>query len=248
MPARTRVDQPDDRRDSKPGKGVAGLLAIAPMFCVASLYAGTIDTSGQAPYEQCGYCHEYDGNTHVANFPRLAGQWPGYLRKQLEDFRARRRVDAHMNPTAELLSDQDIAAVASYFSVQTPQALALSSQPVKEMQQAERLFRQGDGQRGLVACIQCHGGQGEGIAGLAPAIAGQQPDYLESQLQAFKAGRRRNDAQQVMRRIASLLKDGDIRLLTDYLARMEPQKALPENGMQAQDELEQLGRAKTSLF
>ena len=81
------------------------------------IVADTIDTSGQAPYEQCGYCHEYDGNSKMPMYPRLAGQQAAYIVKQLQDFRAGRRM-GQMQATAELLSDEDIQEVADYFSQQ----------------------------------------------------------------------------------------------------------------------------------
>lgn len=188
--------------------------------------ADTIDNSGQAPYEQCGYCHEYDGNTVMADFPRLAGQWPAYLKKQLHDFRARRRISAQMNPTAELLSERDIDAVAEYFSAQTPRRLNLAAQSEADRRHAQQLFDHGDANRGVPACMQCHGDQGQGSAQpLVPNIAGQQPDYLQRQLSAFKSGERSNDVGAQMRRVTAQLSDKEIIQLTGYLARMQPGKA-----------------------
>ena len=79
--------------------------------------AGTIDTSEQAPYEQCGYCHEYDGNSIMPDYPKLAGQQKEYLIKQLMDFKNGKRKGL-MQATAELLTKEDINVVASYFSQQ----------------------------------------------------------------------------------------------------------------------------------
>ena len=75
--------------------------------------ADTIDTSGQAPYESCGYCHEYDGNSVMAGYPKLAAQTEQYLVKQLQDFKSGKRQSV-MQATAELLSAEDIQVVASY--------------------------------------------------------------------------------------------------------------------------------------
>jgi cytochrome c553 len=61
---------------------------------------------------------------HLANFagqseiPRLAGQWPQYLKKQLEDFKARRRTDGNgaMTNVAGALSDTDIENLSQYIA------------------------------------------------------------------------------------------------------------------------------------
>ena len=198
------------------------------------LRADTIDNSSQEPYEQCGYCHEYDGNTVMADFPRLAGQWPAYLRKQLHDFRAKRRISSHMNPTAELLSDEDIESVVTYFNSQLPRTKQLPAQNENDAQHARRLFTHGDTQRSLPACIECHGDQGQGRAQpLAPNIAGQQPDYLQRQLNSFRAGDRRNDPDARMRNVAALLTDHEIVILKDFLARMQPVKAPAQSAVGA---------------
>jgi cytochrome c553 len=47
-------------------------------------------------------------------FPRLAGQHPDYLAKQLTDFKSGARKAGHMNAIAKSLSDEDIKALAEY--------------------------------------------------------------------------------------------------------------------------------------
>jgi cytochrome c553 len=179
--------------------------------------AGTIDTTGQEPYERCGYCHELDGNPRMEEFPRLAGQSSDYLAKQLRDFRAGRR-SGTMQATAELLSDDDIAAVARYFNEQAPRAAhRTESPPPADRRAAERLHREGDGARGIPACRGCHGPDGAGSSS-GPRLAMQHAAYLEAQLLAFKRGRRTNDAGGTMRAIASAATEPEIRALSLFFA------------------------------
>lgn len=67
----------------------------------------------------CTACHAPDGSgVDAARFPALAGQWPDYTEQQLKAFRSGARHndgDARMmRGTAMDLSDEEIAAVASY--------------------------------------------------------------------------------------------------------------------------------------
>ena len=80
------------------------------------------------------------------------------------------------------------------------------------------------------SCIACHGEAAQGNTQLgAPALAGQGAVYLQRQLQHFKTGVRGGDPRDAqgaqMKAMAAPLTDGDILLLSEYLAAL-PQ-ALP---------------------
>jgi len=63
----------------------------------------------------CPMCHlgDFVGQNEI---PRVAGQWPQYVKKQLSDFRARRRTNDAGNMTSYTanLSDGDIENLAQY--------------------------------------------------------------------------------------------------------------------------------------
>lgn len=178
--------------------------------------ADTIDTTGQAPYEQCGYCHEYDGNSLVSTTPKLASQVPGYIKKQLEDFRAGKR-QGKMQATAELLSDEDIATVSRYFNEQQVSKTGSDTLSRQDRIVATGLFFSGDKRRAIRACSSCHGQNAEGL-GIFPRLAGQHKDYLVEQLVAFKSGTRVNDKLGMMRMPSKQLSDHEIASLAGYLA------------------------------
>jgi cytochrome c553 len=50
--------------------------------------------------------------------PRVAGQYPQYIKKQLEDFKAKRRTNdaGNMTSVAGTLSDADIENLAQYIA------------------------------------------------------------------------------------------------------------------------------------
>jgi cytochrome c553 len=74
----------------------------------------TLAKSGQTKASMCLGCHgsSAEGN---GQFPRLAGQHPGYLVKQLSSFKEGVRKSGHMQAIAGGLSEDDMKALAAYF-------------------------------------------------------------------------------------------------------------------------------------
>src|SRR5690554_4719998 len=89
--------------------GVTGAVQAAPVGDA---------TAGQGKAAVCAACHGMDGNSLVPLFPKLAGQHPTYIAKQLAAFKAGERKDETMAPMAAPLSEQDVADLAAYFSGQ----------------------------------------------------------------------------------------------------------------------------------
>lgn len=208
---------------------------IAALFgCALSLLAGGAAAAGSAEAGQakaavCMGCHGPDGNSPADQWPKLAGQLPEYINKQLHDFKAGRRSNEQMSPMAKPLSDQDILDVAAFFAKQQVKP----AEGKKELLAAgEKLFLKGKGRPDVVAaCIGCHGQTGAGKADwaktmkvpptvLAPAIGGQHPAYIAKQLAAYKSGARSNDEASVMRGIASRLGDDEIAAVAEYVATL----------------------------
>jgi cytochrome c553 len=63
----------------------------------------------------CPMCH-LGGFVGQNEIPRVAGQWPQYVKKQLLDFKAKRRTNdaGNMTSVAAGLSDQDIENLSQY--------------------------------------------------------------------------------------------------------------------------------------
>ena len=75
---------------------------------------------GQAVAVVCQACHTSDASRGLPANPILQGQHPEYLVKQLAEFKAGTRQNAIMQGFAATLTDQDIRALAEYFSRQQP--------------------------------------------------------------------------------------------------------------------------------
>jgi cbb3-type cytochrome c oxidase subunit III len=71
--------------------------------------------TGQAKAATCLGCHGENGAGNGA-FPRLAGQQPDYLVKQLTTFKDGSRKNGQMQAIAGAISEDDIKALAAYFS------------------------------------------------------------------------------------------------------------------------------------
>ena len=65
----------------------------------------------------CPMCH-LGGFVGQNEIPRVAGQWPQYVKKQLEDFRAKRRTNdaGNMTSVTHNLSDDDIENLSQYIA------------------------------------------------------------------------------------------------------------------------------------
>lgn len=71
----------------------------------------------------------------------------------------------------------------------------------------------------VATCQACHGAAGVSIAPDIPNLAGQKATYLARQLDAFKAGTRKND---LMAAIAAQLSADDIKALSAYWSSLPP--------------------------
>ncbi len=196
----------------------AGVADAAPSDTIVGDAA-----QGKEKSATCAACHGADGNSMLEIYPKLAGQHASYLVAQLEALKLGQdsmgkegRYDPVMSAQAANLSDQDRADLAAYYAAQP---IKLGETPADVVSRAEALFRGGDAERGIPACIACHGPRGVGHS-LAkfPQISGQHPAYIKAQLEKFRSGQRANDPNGMMRDTAAKLSDQDIEILSQYLA------------------------------
>ena len=122
-----------------------------------------------------------------------------------------------MKPFADMLSEQDMLDVAAYFSAQKPTPKGADPALVSLGQQ---IYRGGVPERGIAACIACHGPGGHGNAVSAyPRIGGQHSAYVSKTLHQYASGDRRSDVEvnQMMRNVAALLLEDEIKALSSYV-------------------------------
>jgi cytochrome c553 len=178
---------------------------------------GVIAANGKGAAAACSGCHGANGVPAAGvPFPRLAGLTAEYVAKQLVDYRAGTRSNDMMGPIAKALADSDIASLARYYEALKPPSLKMADSAA--LARARQLQEAGDNAIAAPACANCHGHAGAGAGPLLPALAAQPAAYTASQLNAFRAGERKNDADGVMRALAKRLSDSDIQALSDYFA------------------------------
>lgn len=210
-------------------KAVIAALAVSAMaLCATS--AMSAETSAAAKAAACMGCHGADGNSPADMWPKLAGQLPEYIAKQLQDFKAGRRKNEQMSPMAQALAEADIPEVAAYFS---QQKVKPASGKQELLAAGERLYFKGKGRPDVVAaCVGCHGQSGAGRNDwketmqnppviLAPAIGSQHPAYVAKQLLAYKSGERSNDPAKIMRDITARMSNEEILAVAEYVGTLK---------------------------
>jgi len=99
-------------------KKLALMAFIAVLLPAQAAFAADIAT-GKQKAQVCAACHGADGNSTSPQFPRLAGQYPDYLVKALQDYKSGARKNPIMLGFASGLSPADMENVAAYFGAQT---------------------------------------------------------------------------------------------------------------------------------
>lgn len=186
---------------------------------------------GKGQAWSCASCHGEAGQGNLST-PRLAGQPAEYLKKQLQDFASGLRMNESMAVVAKALTEAEIDNVAKYYG-QLEVRFATVPTLGGDLARGQQLAQKGDWKADVPACFSCHGLSGEGVAPAFPALAGQQPDYLFTQLTAWHAGERKNSPQGLMDGISQRMSVQDMRSVADYLGSLP--LAAARNMNQARD-------------
>lgn len=162
-------------------------LAEQPTFADTQGAVAGNAVLGAAQYAVCAACHGQQGEgLQVLNAPKIAGQEPWYIKRQLKNYKAGLR-GAHdediygkqMAPmAATLVNDAAIDNVIAHIQTfpDNPSPTTIDGDVSK-------------GQRIYNVCAYCHGKDAEGIQAInAPRMAGMTDWYLASQLKNFNAG------------------------------------------------------------
>ncbi|WP_428355519.1 c-type cytochrome [Methyloprofundus sp.] len=208
-------------------------------------------SAGQGKSGTCASCHGENGNSMMPLFPKLAAQNEGYLVKQMHAFKDGSRSDPTMASMVAGLSDQDIEDIAVYYEAQavtansepqinpddldeiddndslsedekTAARKALQDKQGALIAQGYDVYRNGDLDNEISACIACHGPEGEGNEPASfPALKGQHADYLIKTLTDFKTDVRSNNPDNMMHMIAKKMTDEKIKAIAYYVSVMK---------------------------
>jgi cytochrome c553 len=196
-------------------------LLTSSIFLVAAVNAEPLvegsAEAGKARSVTCAACHGPDGNSANPAWPSIAGQNATYILKQLEAFKSGSRADPLMTSQAMPLSEQEMHDLAVYYAGQTAAAKTVAAQDT--VNKGEALYRGGDAENQVAACLACHGPTGRGNPAAAyPMLKGQHATYTATQLRNYANGQRKSDGPtRVMRDIAARLQEEDIVAVASYV-------------------------------
>jgi cytochrome c553 len=185
--------------------------------------------AGKALTAACAACHGADGNSMAPTFPKLAGLGDKYLLKQLEDIKNGAAKGGRDVPemTGQLtnLSQTDLENIVAYYSSKE-MSLSGSKDDKELLELGEKIYRAGNEDIGVPACIGCHSPTGAGNAPAGyPKLGGQHADYIAKQLKDFRAGAeytdkgRHNDGEnRTMRGGVARMSDREIEAVANYIA------------------------------
>jgi cytochrome c oxidase subunit 2 len=161
--------------------------AAFPTFADTQMRSAGNAAAGAAQYAVCTACHGAQGEGQQAlNAPKLAGQDPWYLKRQLQRFKDGFRgsdekdvFGRQMMPMARTLATEEaIDNVVAHIGT-------LPDTPAPKTVEGNVAA----GAQRYVVCAYCHGSKGQGIEAMnAPRLAGMTDWYITRQLQNFKDG------------------------------------------------------------
>ena len=180
---------------------VLGLGGIVLAGAVFAQDAGGGPEAGRLLAGQCRTCHGIDGYAKIPIAPHIGGEQPAYLATQLTAFRDGTRVHEMMSVVAKSLTDQQIADLAAWYGSQHATATLTA-----------------DASGAPAACVGCHGVDGIGVMDGVPNLAGETNIYIDTQLHAFKIGKRMHE---IMSAVAADMTDTEMRAAADWYASVK---------------------------
>jgi cytochrome c553 len=189
------------------------VIAVVIAMCLVCFPASANDIAKNI----CAACHGADGNSVNPEWPNLAGQHAKYIVQQLQAYKSGVRENPNMSAMVTNLSDDDILAIGDYYAAGEPM---IGSIETDQIAAGEALYRGGNMEKNIPACMACHGPSGAGNPGAAyPALRGQQAKYTSIQLNAYRSGARKTGAEKkaTMQSIALKLSDTEIESVSRYI-------------------------------
>ncbi|MDD2914124.1 MAG: c-type cytochrome [Gallionella sp.] len=162
---------------------------------------------GAALSKPCAGCHGADGNQTSAGVPRLAGQHPQYIVKAVKAYRDGTRTMPTMHEKLTSLSQADLENIAIYFALNKPKAVA------------SKAANSYEGKQFTHQCAKCHGSMGSSEDASIPNLAGQDVNYLNTKIKAYRDKVRDHGE---MHKILSEIKDKEIEKIAVFFAAEQP--------------------------
>lgn len=204
-------------------------IPFAMLFGMGVITAANADANlelGKETAKLCVACHMENGsgkdNPGAESWPRLAGLNQTYLYNQLLAFKEGTRTSTTMMPFVTLLDEEKMQAVSAYYaSLPAPDIDGVQADEAV-VALGEKLVTRGDWSREMPPCESCHGPGSLGVGESFPALAGQQADYIATQIYNWQSDKRKNDPEQLMLSIAKRMTKEDIEAVSAWLSQQSP--------------------------
>lgn len=175
-------------------------IALGGLMLAGGTQAQDVEAGRKLAAGQCRTCHGLNGFAAIPIAPHIGGEQAGYIANQLRAFRSGTRRHEMMSVVTRNMSDQAIADAASWYAAQKARATLPEETAPEEV---------------LEVCASCHGVDGIAVERDTPNLAGETNIYIETQLKAFRTGKRTHE---IMSEIAAGLTDEDMRALANWYA------------------------------
>jgi cytochrome c553 len=197
-------------------KSIIMKIALLTVACTLAVPAAAGELR-PANVRNCTWCHGTSGQGY-ASAPRLAGQRPAYIEKELRAFHNRTRDNPqsrqYMWGAAEALNRRKAQDLAAYFS-------AVPGRPAKDghrdlVAEGRTIYEFGIPDANIVSCVVCHGPNGEGVRDI-PRLSGLSYAYLRDRLEQWNEGYHAS-ATYPMPKVARSLSPAEVEALASYLS------------------------------
>ncbi len=190
------------------------VMRVAPALLALIAGAGPAAWAQEpaARLQACAACHGAEGKPALQGVPSLAGQPKVFLETQLVFIREGLREIPAMSGMLEGLSDQDLTAMASHFSSQSPQPVPADKDPVR-YEKGRQLAQDN-------RCGTCHLPDYSGREQM-PRLAGQREDYLLQTMQRFK-NNQATGRDTLMAAALYGIPDPDLEAIAHFLSHLAP--------------------------
>jgi cytochrome c553 len=200
---------------------VAARVDSEPVHARRGVPVRTADVAGKVEY--CTDCHGPSGQGYhgYLTMPRLAGQTPEYIDKQLRNFADRGRERNLFINMARVhgLSPDLRAALAAHFRGLDPRPIG--GGPRNLLGTGKRIYDEGIPEANIPACAACHGPDAKGREAI-PRLAGQLYAYTVKELTNWgmdrAQGAAKDDTSAVMTPIAHALSPAQVSAIAAYLS------------------------------
>ncbi len=205
------------------------LLATSSLSIGAAAQTASAQ-AGEKKAQMCIGCHgipDYKASfPEIYRVPKIAGQNAKYIASALSQYKKGDRKHPTMRGIAAALSEQDMADLAAFYSLEAKADPAPAAPPANVPADVAALLAKGN-------CSSCHGANFSApIDPSYPKLAGQHPDYLYVALREYQtvgnAKIGRNNA--IMMGMARPFTHAEAKVLASYIATLPTElKTIPQS-------------------